>query len=120
MELEAGRGVRLEPEPEPEPELPAGMPPPPALDAFRPRSMGGEEVGVRDVGKDWLIQAGFDPPPPPVYGGPPKPAGDPILYKDLNRTRAIMRGQRKVTDLESQRRALELSATSTRIPGSRG
>jgi chromosome segregation ATPase len=107
--LEAGQRGVAGLEPEPEPELPVDMPPPPpAVDAFRPRSMGGEEVGVRDVGKDWLIQAGFDPPPPPVYGGPPKPAGDPILYKDLNRTRAIMRGQRKVNDLESQRRALEL------------
>ena len=70
--LEAGQrgvaGLEPEPEPEQEPGLPVDMLPPPAMDAFRPRSMGGDEVGVRDVGKDWLIQAGFDPPPPPVYG----------------------------------------------------
>ena len=106
-----GLETRGMPEPEPEPELrlPPGSGSPPPVDQFRPRSMGGNlDVGVHGVGKDWLVQAGFDPPPQPVYGGPPKPSGDPILYKDLNRTRAIMRGQRKVNDLESQRRALEL------------
>ena len=42
----------------------------------------------------------------------PKPAGDPVLYKDLNRTRAIMRGQRKVDVLEKSRRALEVQQQS--------
>lgn len=98
------------PEPEPEPEMEPLSPPasPPFQDAFRPRSMGGDGLGVRDIGMDYLEQAGYGAPPQPVYSGPPKPTGDPILYKDLNRTRAIMRGQRKVTNLEAQRRALEV------------
>eukprot|EP01046_Picozoa_sp_COSAG06_P086108 COSAG06_NODE_32739_length_501_cov_0.773632_1_plen_114_part_10 len=89
------------PEPEPEPEMEPLSPPasPPFQDAFRPRSMGGDGLGVRDIGMDYLEQAGYGAPPQPVYSGPPKPTGDPILYKDLNRTRAIMRGQRKVTNL---------------------
>ena len=98
------------PEPEPEPEMEPLSPPasPPFQDAFRPRSMGGDGLGVRDIGMDYLEQAGYGAPPQPVYSGPPKPTGDPILYKDLNHTRAIMRGQRKVTNLEAQRRALEV------------
>lgn len=113
-EADGGAGVEVGPvpvpvmEPEPEPEPQAVLAQPSVVDEFRPRSMGGEDSGVGDVSKDWMRQAGFDMPAQPVYGGPPKPAGNPILYKDLNRTRAIMRGHRKVNNLEEQRRSLEV------------
>ena len=75
----------------------------------RPGSMGGDGgTSGFDLADQYLEEAGFGRPPRSQFNGPPKPAGDPILYKDLNRTRAIMRTQRKVSHLEESKRALEV------------
>ena len=75
----------------------------------RPGSMGADGVTDGfDIADAYLEEAGFGRPPRSQFNGPPKPAGDPILYKDLNRTRAIMRTQRKVSHLEESKRALEV------------
>eukprot|EP01052_Picozoa_sp_SAG31_P041903 SAG31_NODE_6486_length_1999_cov_2.051579_2_plen_425_part_01 len=89
----------------------ANAPPLPPIDTTRPGSVlsvrqGGEDGKVDETFRlnEHIASMEFGREPAP-FRGPPLPSGDPI-YRDLNRTRAIVRNQGKITQLEVEKREL--------------